>query len=81
LKLAADLPYLTFNFSFETTFWTQPGPITRESLLTMIEDKEAIFCLLTDRIDRQLLENAPNLKVVGTLLVKPVACSAKILRL
>jgi len=47
----------------------------------MIEDKEAIFCLLTDRIDRQLLENAPNLKVVGTLLVKPVARSEKTLRL
>jgi hypothetical protein len=47
----------------------------------MIEDKEAIFCLLTDRIDRQLLENAPNLKVVGTLLVKPVACSINLLGL
>ena len=51
--------------SFETTFWKKPGPIEREALLDLVEDKDALFCLLTDKIDLELVEKAPNLKVVG----------------
>ena len=52
-------------FSFDTTFWTKAGPIERESLLELIADKDAVFCLLTDKFDRQLIDAAKNLKVVG----------------
>ena len=63
--------------SFETTFWKNPGPIEREALLDLVEDKDALFCLLTDKIDLELIDKAPNLKVVGkgTTLLSPAALS------
>lgn len=54
---------------FEIAFWNKPGPIERGSLLSLIQDKDALFCLLTDKIDKEVLEKASNLKVLGTMSV------------
>ncbi len=51
--------------SFEIQHWTQKGPIQQDSLKSMIQDKVALFCLLTDKIDKTVLDAANNLKVIG----------------
>lgn len=43
--------------------------IPRRELLRRIEDKDGLLCLLTDRVDRELLEAAPRLKAVSTYSV------------
>lgn len=50
--------------------WTGPGPVPRDELMKNISGKDALFCLLTDRVDAELLDKAgPNLKVVATMSV------------
>ena len=57
-----------FSFdSFEITYWSKPGPITRQGLKDLIPDKDALFCLLTDKIDQEILQCAAQLKVIGKL--------------
>jgi glyoxylate reductase len=45
------------------------GAIPREELLRRVADKEALLCVLTDRIDAAVLEGAPALKVVANIAV------------
>jgi phosphoglycerate dehydrogenase-like enzyme len=50
-------------------FWNKPGIMERESLLEMIGDKEALFSLGHDKIDRDLIERAKKLKIIGTVAI------------
>uniref|UniRef100_A0A914GWQ6 Glyoxylate reductase/hydroxypyruvate reductase n=1 Tax=Globodera rostochiensis TaxID=31243 RepID=A0A914GWQ6_GLORO len=45
------------------------GQMPREMLLEKVADADALFCLLRDKIDEELLERATKLKVVGTMSV------------
>jgi len=45
------------------------GRIPRERLIAELADAEALICLLTDRIDRELLGAAPSLRVVANVAV------------
>lgn len=44
-------------------------PVPREVLEKEIEPVDGLFCLLTEKIDQPLLENAKNLKVVANMAV------------
>lgn len=44
-------------------------PVPKDVLLKEIEDVDGLFCLLTDTIDEEVLEHAPNLKVINNLAV------------
>ena len=56
-----------FFISFEITHWTKPGPIQKNALKELILDKQALFCLLTDKIDEEILDHAKNLQIIGKL--------------
>ena len=50
--------------------WDSDEPIPRDILLEWIQGIDGLYCLLTERIDDELLDAAgPNLKVVSTLSV------------
>jgi glyoxylate reductase len=40
-------------------------PMERERLLESVGDKDGLLCMVTDRIDQELLENAPHLKMIA----------------
>ena len=44
-------------------------PPSREELLEKIKDKDGLLCLLTDKIDAEVMDAAPNLKVISTYSV------------
>ena len=44
-------------------------PPSREELIEKVRDKDAILCLLTDKIDAEVMDAAPNLKVISTYSV------------
>ncbi len=44
-------------------------PLTREELKRRIRDKDGILSMLTDRIDGELMDAAPNLKVISNYAV------------
>jgi len=44
-------------------------PPSREELLKKVKDKDGLLCLLTDKIDAEVMDAAPNLKVISTMSV------------
>jgi glyoxylate reductase len=45
------------------------GAIPRDELVRRVADKEALICVLTDRIDGEVMDAAPGLKVVANIAV------------
>ena len=54
---------------FEIDHYNKPSPIPRKDLLKRIKDKDALFCILTEKVDKELLDAAPKLKAVTTYSV------------
>ena len=44
-------------------------PPSREELIEHVKDKDGLLCLLTDKIDAEVMDAAPNLKVISTYSV------------
>ncbi|XP_046405984.1 glyoxylate reductase/hydroxypyruvate reductase-like isoform X2 [Ischnura elegans] len=54
----------------EVSMWEEAVPVPRSILLEQVNGKDALFCTLTDRIDKELVEAAgPGLRVIGTMSV------------
>ncbi|XP_060522290.1 glyoxylate reductase/hydroxypyruvate reductase [Cylas formicarius] len=55
---------------FDVASWTGPGPVPRDELLKNIKNKSGLFCMLTDKIDAEVLDTAgKNLKIIATMSV------------
>lgn len=54
---------------FDADYWTQPGGIPRPELLKRVADCEALVCVITERVDEELLAAAPKLRIVATVSV------------
>lgn len=57
------------NTSCEAEYWTKPERISREELLQQVKDKEALVCLLTEKVNEELLRAATKLKIVANVAV------------
>ncbi|WP_085991475.1 2-hydroxyacid dehydrogenase [Oceanobacillus senegalensis] len=67
-KIPSDVlePYQN---QFQFRMWQKEDPVPRSTLLQEIEEAEGLFCTLTEKIDRELLQKATNLKVVANMAV------------
>jgi glyoxylate reductase len=66
----------------DVEYWTGPETIPRAEFLRRVADKHALVCLLTDKVDAELLAAAPQLRIVATVSVgydniDVAACTAK----
>ena len=43
----------------------QDMPMDREKIISCITDKDGILCMITDRIDKELLNKAQHLKIIA----------------
>ena len=57
------------NESCDVEYWTEPERISREELLRRVKDKEALVCLLTERVNDELLGAAPKLRITSNVAV------------
>jgi glyoxylate reductase len=55
--------------AFDMDYWMQAERIPRAELLKRVAPCEALICMLTDKVDEQLLATAPNLRVAATVSV------------
>ena len=55
--------------NFEMDYWTPPERISRAELLQRVADKDALVCLLTEKVDKELLAAAPKLRIAATVSV------------
>lgn len=64
----SDRYFVTFRY--QTILWDKPGPIPRSELLSKIHGVDALYCVLTDKIDDEVLKAAGSqLKVVASMSV------------
>ncbi|MEM2897270.1 MAG: glyoxylate reductase [Candidatus Bathyarchaeia archaeon] len=55
--------------SCEVDVFPHERPPFKNEILEKIKDKDAILCLLTDRIDKEVLDSSQNLKIVSSFSV------------
>lgn len=53
----------------DVEYWTEPEQISKEELYRAVKDKEALVCLLTERVDEMLLRTAPKLRIAANVAV------------
>ncbi len=54
---------------FDMEYWPVQEKMPRAELLQRVADKDALICLLTEKIDSELLAAAPRLRIVSTVSV------------
>lgn len=55
--------------SCDVEYWTQPERPSREEIARRCKDKEGLVCLLTDRVNDELLRSAPKIRIVANVAV------------
>ena len=54
---------------YQVTYWREDSVIPKEDLVSALHDKDGLLCLLTDKIDSEVLDAAQNMKVIATMSV------------
>jgi glyoxylate reductase len=54
---------------FDAEYWAAAERIPRAELLKRVAEKDALVCLLTEKVDEDLLASAPKLRVAATVSV------------
>lgn len=57
------------NRKVDAGYWTESERITRDELFRHVAQNEGLICLPTDKIDVELLNAAPKLRIVATVSV------------
>jgi glyoxylate reductase len=57
------------NAHCDVEYWKQPERISKDELLRRVKDKEALVCLLTEKVDSNLLSAAPKLRIASNVAV------------
>ena len=57
------------NAGCDVDYWTRSERPPREELLRRISDKEGLVCLLTEKINDELLQAAPKLRIAANVAV------------
>src|SRR5712692_7925206 len=64
-----EAPRKMLDEHFEVDYWDHPERPPRNELLKRIADKDALICLLTEKINDELLTAAPKLRIVANVAV------------
>jgi glyoxylate reductase len=57
------------NAGCEAEYWTKPERISKEELFSRVKDKEGLVCLLTEKVNLELLNAAPKLRIAANVAV------------
>ena len=57
------------NANCDVQYWTKPERISKQDLFALIKDREALVCLLTEKVDDELLRAAPKLRIAANVAV------------
>ncbi len=55
--------------SCEVEYWAKPERPPREEVLRRLKDKEGLICLLTEKINEDLLRVSPKLRIAANVAV------------
>lgn len=72
IVLTRELPFKAIDrlaAEHEIETWPERRPPSPEVLRELVPGAEGLLCMLTDQVDRELLDAAPNLKAIANLAV------------
>lgn len=58
-----------FPIDWQLNFNRADRPVTREEMLAGVKGAGALLCMLTDRVDREVIESASELRIVANMAV------------
>ncbi len=64
-----EAPRKMLDGYFQVEYWSRPERPPRAELLACVADKDALICLLTEKINEELLAAAPGLRIVANVAV------------
>src|SRR5712691_8011302 len=64
-----EAPRKLLDEHFAADYWDRPERPPRNELLKRVADKNALICLLTEKINDELLAAAPKLRIVANVAV------------
>jgi len=64
-----ETPRQRLDEKFDVDYWTEPGRPSRAELLKRVAGTDALICLLTEKINDELLDAAPKLRIVANVAV------------
>jgi glyoxylate reductase len=64
-----EAPRKMLDGYFQVEYWSRPERPPRAELLARVADKDALICLLTEKINEELLAAAPGLRIVANVAV------------
>ncbi len=64
-----EAPRKMLDGHFQVEYWSRPERPPRAELLARVADKDALICLLTEKINEELLAAAPGLRIVANVAV------------
>jgi glyoxylate reductase len=53
----------------DVEYWEKPGRPPREEVLQRLKDKDGLICLLTEKVNEELLRTAPKLRIAANVAV------------
>src|SRR5260370_31828003 len=53
----------------DVEYWAKPERPPREEVLRRVQDKEGLICLLTEKVNDELLRAAPKLRIAANVAV------------
>src|SRR5271170_7169158 len=57
------------NAACDAEYWAKPESIPKDELLKRLKDKEGLVCLLTEKVNVELLRAAPKLRIAANVAV------------
>ncbi|WP_409228177.1 2-hydroxyacid dehydrogenase family protein [Gudongella sp. SC589] len=60
-----EIAYSKLSESYDVTMNRGEKPLSKDQIVEGIKDKDALLCILSDRIDREIMESNPNLEIIA----------------
>ena len=60
-----QIAYETLSKDFDVTMHNDITLLSKDEIIKGIEGKDALLCLLSDKIDKEIIESNPNLKIIA----------------
>lgn len=60
-----QIAYEILSKEFDVTMHNEIRLLSKEELIEGLKDKDALLCLLSDKIDKEIIESNPNLKIIA----------------
>jgi len=63
--LIPEIAYSKLSERFHVTMNRSEKPLSKDQIIEGIRDKDALLCILSDRIDREVIESNPKLEIIA----------------